>query len=284
MQVFGHINGYPEGSSFHDRNEIKAAGLHKYHINGISRMLGVGCDCIVLNGGYIDDRDNGDEVLYTGEGGRPEGSAVQTFDQPFTKGNLDLSKNKFTRDPIRVIRGPKLRDSDFAPKDGMYRYDGLYYLEDYWPDIGKDGYRIWRYKLVKVDNSIIPPSASNIQTTRKPVTTNRINRDQSIAKILKKKHDFTCQVCGVRLESHGQPYAIGAHIMGLGEPHNGPDREDNMLILCPNDHYLFDAFAFSINDDYSLLGREGSLRTVLSHKIDKKYLAYHRERYKIAKQ
>ena len=24
-----------------------------------------GCDCIVLNGGYIDDIDNGDEILYT---------------------------------------------------------------------------------------------------------------------------------------------------------------------------------------------------------------------------
>ena len=69
-QQFGEIQGYPEGSVFNSRMQIKNAGLHKYHIAGISRVLNVGCDCIVLNGGYVDDRDYGDEILYTGEGGR----------------------------------------------------------------------------------------------------------------------------------------------------------------------------------------------------------------------
>ena len=92
---FGEIEGYPEGSTFDSRMEIKDAGLHKYHIAGISRVLNVGCDSIVLNGGHVDDCDYGDEILYTGEGGRPEGSPRQTFDQTLTKGNLDLSKNKY---------------------------------------------------------------------------------------------------------------------------------------------------------------------------------------------
>ena len=68
-QNFGHIGGFPEGHTFNSRIEIKNAGLHKYHIAGISRILNIGCDSIVLNGGYVDDRDYGDMILYTGEGG-----------------------------------------------------------------------------------------------------------------------------------------------------------------------------------------------------------------------
>ena len=54
-QQFGELNGYPEGSVFSNRMEIKNVGIHKYHINGISRVLGIGCDALVLNGGYVDD-------------------------------------------------------------------------------------------------------------------------------------------------------------------------------------------------------------------------------------
>ena len=285
MQNFGHIVDYPEGTVFNDRLEIKEAGLHKYHINGISRILGVGCDCIVLNGGYVDDKDYGDEILYTGEGGRPEGSPVQTFDQPFTKGNLDLSKNKFTKDPIRVIRGPKLRNSNYAPTNNNYRYDGLYYLEDYWPDIGKDGFRIWRYKLIKENITVLPPSSDSNQSTRRvSVTSNRIQRDPRIPNELKRMYDYTCQVCGIRLEANNTPYAIGAHIKGLGSPHNGPDSKENMLVLCPNDHYLFDAFAFSINDDFSLVGKKGQLIKRNNHNINLDCIKYHRNCYEIAKQ
>ena len=75
-------------------------------------------------------------------------------------------------------------------------------------------------------------------------------KNTNIPKILKKDYDFKYQVCDIRLEANGIPYAIGAHIKGLGTPHEGPDIRENMLILCPNCHYLFDAFAFSIADDF----------------------------------
>ena len=279
---FGEIEGYHEGSTFEKRMEIKDAGLHRSHMHGISRVLGVGCDCIVLNGGYVDDRDYGDEILYTGEGGRPEGSPRQTFDQPFTKGNLDLSKNKITKLPIRVIRGAKHFEKEYAPLGG-YRYDGLYYLEDYYPDIGEDGYRIWRYKLVKEINTSLPPSRNpDTPAPRSERTTSHIQRNTNIPKILKKDYDFKCQVCDIRLEANGVPYAIGAHIKGLGTPHEGPDIRENMLILCPNCHYLFDAFAFSIADDFSLIGKEGQLTVNRNHNIELDFIRYHREKYEIA--
>jgi len=281
MQIFGHIEGHSEGVKFQNREEIKSSGLHKYHVAGISRILGMGSDCIILNGGYIDDEDYGDVILYTGEGGRPEGSPRQTFDQPFTRGNLDLSKNKYTGDPIRVIRGPNLREKQYAPKE-HYRYDGLYFLEDYWPETGIDGFRIWRYKLVKENSSLPPLRDPNQPPPRVSITAQRIQRDPNIPKILKQKYDFTCQVCGIRLEANDNPYAIGAHIKGLGTPHNGPDSEDNMIILCPNHHYLFDAFAFSIDDDFSLIGIDGVLTKKNNHSINSECVKYHRDLFEKA--
>ena len=278
MQVFGHIDGVSEGQTFNTRLEVKEAGLHKHHIGGISRILGVGCDCIVLSGGYSDDIDNGDIIFYTGEGGRERNSRIQTFNQPFERGNLDLSKNKYSGDPIRVIRGSNL-NSDYAPSDG-YRYDGLYSLDDYWPVIGNNGFRVWRYKLIKIGDYL--PPKNNQTTQRRRITTNSIIRNPAIPERLKEIYNYTCQICNIRLEVNGNPYAIGAHIKGLGSPHNGPDSQDNMIILCPNDHYLFDAFGFSINDDFTLIGKEGSLNLNTSHHINLDYIKYHRECYKIS--
>ena len=285
-QVFGEIEGYPEGTTFESRMELKDAGLHKYHIAGISRVLGIGCDSIVLNGGYVDDKDFGDEILYTGEGGRPEGSPRQIFDQELIKGNLDLSKNKNSGHPIRVIRGFKHFEPEYAPNSG-YRYDGLYYLEDYWPDIGEDGYRIWRYKLVLAPTSSLPAENSIQNETattprRRERVSNQIVRDPRIPEKLKQIYNFTCQVCGIRLNANGVPYAEGAHIKGLGNPHNGTDTTDNMIILCPNDHHLFDAYGFSINDDFSLIGKEGSLIVDRRHLIQVENIRYHRSKYQLA--
>ena len=70
--------------------------------------------------------------------------------------------------------------------------------------------------------------------------------------------------------------------MFYGCAHEGPDLKENMLILCPNDHYLFDAFAFSINDDYTFIGRGGSLTINRNHNIGLEYIRYHREKYEIA--
>ena len=137
--------------------DIKNAGLHKYHISGISRVLDIGCDSIVLNGGYVDDRDYGDEILYTGEGGRPEGSQGRHLISHLQKEILIFQRIRILNYQLGIIRGSKHFEKEYAPLSG-YRYDGLYYLEDYYPDIGEDGYRIWRYKLVKEINTSLPPS------------------------------------------------------------------------------------------------------------------------------
>ena len=70
MPVFGDIPGQPSGSTYRDRRELYDAGVHRKLQGGIAGTGGEGADSIVLSGGYEDDEDYGDEIIYTGEGGR----------------------------------------------------------------------------------------------------------------------------------------------------------------------------------------------------------------------
>lgn len=66
-------------------------------------------------------------------------------------------------------------------------------------------------------------------------------RDRKKAAALKQHYDNTCQFCGTRLQvAEDRFYSESAHIKGLGEPHNGPDKASNMLVLCPNHHLQLD--------------------------------------------
>ena len=76
---------------------------------------------------------------------------------------------------------------------------------------------------------------------RREVERREQKRDRRKASALKRRYDNTCQFCGTRLEvGKDQHYSEAAHIKGLGEPHNGPDKVKNMLVLCPNHHLQFD--------------------------------------------
>ncbi|MBA4189524.1 MAG: hypothetical protein C0467_16165 [Planctomycetaceae bacterium] len=111
---------------------------------------------------------------------------------------------------------------------------------------------------------------------RQQVITQRVIRDTEVATAVKRIHNFRCQVCDVRLETPGGPYAEAAHIHPLGGENPGPDQPDNVLCLCPNHHVLFDYGAFSIADDMSLLGMEGRCRILPGHMLNVSNLAYHR--------
>lgn len=283
-RVFGHIFGYPEGSWFESRVALSQAGLHRPRIAGISGTESEGADSIVLSGGYEDDEDLGDEIVYTGHGGRDQDTGKQVASQKLTRGNLALAKSKLQGLPVRVIRG-STHKSDNSPSVG-YRYDGLYRVEDYWQERGRAGYYIWRYRLVKIVENQAPSSpkatddpATYLRPNRQEITVLRIVRDTKQARQIKALYDYHCQVCGIRLQSNAGPYVEAAHIRPLGIPHNGSDSINNLLCLCPNHHVLFDYGAFSIADDLSLLGMKGTLTRVASHEISIDNLRYHREHY-----
>jgi len=146
-QIFGHIPGYPEGSCFDSREALSRAGVHCPRIAGISGRGREGADSVVLAGGYEDWEDFGEEILYTGHGGRDPESKRQIGHQTLRRGNLALATNKLSGLPVRVIRGARLH-SPYSPAFG-YRYDGLYQVADYWRERGRSGFYIWRYRLVK---------------------------------------------------------------------------------------------------------------------------------------
>ena len=86
-RTFGDIPGYPEGSCFGTRLELSQAGLHRPLVAGISGSGRIGANSVVLAGGYEDTEDFGDEILYTGHGGRDPETGRQVTHQTLTRGN-----------------------------------------------------------------------------------------------------------------------------------------------------------------------------------------------------
>jgi len=291
---FGHIPGHPVGSVYRSREELRLAGLHSANQAGISGNPREGADAIVVSGGYIDDEDNGDVILYTGEGGRDANTGRQVRDQEITsRGNAALVRSQLEGLPVRVIRGrPKGKGhgSPHAPSYG-YRYDGLYRVEDHWATIGKDGYRIWRFRLVKLEDDDIaePPEVAPIPEAHRvgpaPVTVSpiqRIVRNSTVAQLIKDWYGHECQICGQAIQVRkNEYYSEAAHIRPLGRPHQGPDVLENLLCLCPNDHVRFDNGALYLSDQLQVINTltgevMGPLRVHKNHKIDLNHVAYHR--------
>lgn len=100
---------------------------------------------------------------------------------------------------------------------------------------------------------------------------NTIQRNSIIVGELKKLYKNTCQICGTRLKiKKGIHYSEIHHIKPLGLPHNGLDKIDNMICVCPNHHALLDFIAIKINIS----------KLKSKHSINREYVKYHNERYK----
>ena len=283
-RIFGHVPGVAVGTSFASYAELNGAGVHKQTQAGISGSGTEGAESVVVSGGYPDDQDSGDEIIYTGQGGR-DTSGKHVKDQELVRGNLALAKSELEGLPVRIIRGAH-PGNPYAPKTA-YRYDGLYRVESHWHEKGKAGFKVWRYRLQKIDDNddrtVIATTTSleggNSTPGRVTSTTQRVVRDTKQAKALKLHYAHTCQVCSTQIVTASGPYAEAAHIRPLGTPHNGPDTVDNILCLCPNHHVMFDLGAFAIADDLSLIGIDGKLSLRDGHTLDPEHIRYHRDHY-----
>lgn len=280
MRVFGELNGLVEGDSFQNRLELSQSGVHRPTQAGISGSQNEGADSIIVSGGYEDDEDFGDIIIYTGHGGRNIESGKQVTDQELVRGNLALAVSCKNGLPVRVIRGA-FKKSEFAPIEG-YRYDGLFRVEDYWKDRGKNGFIVWRFRLRKIDHELKEESkilqeepGEYKKTKRIEARIQRIIRDTELSRMIKEMYGYKCQVCDNQIMTSSGPYAEAAHIKPLGAPHNGPDSLDNLLCLCPNHHVMFDYGGFSILDNYDLIGISGKLSVNKQHKINKEFIQYH---------
>lgn len=78
--------------------------MHRPLQHGISGAGAEGADSIVVSGGYEDDEDYGDLIIYTGAGGRDPATGAQIADQEFEVQNLALVKSEAEGLPVRVVR------------------------------------------------------------------------------------------------------------------------------------------------------------------------------------
>ncbi|WP_372509577.1 YDG/SRA domain-containing protein [Streptomyces humicola] len=225
---FGQPPDVHVGQEFKNRRALYEAKVHRQTQGGICGTAAKGAESIVVSGGYEDDADFGSEIIYTGQGARSD-SGKQIDHQYLKLGNAALVTSISSGRPVRVIRG-RGGDPAYSPKQGL-RYDGLYRVEEFWSTIGKSGFRVYLFRLRELTElksdvnaaTVISKTApsGNPSPRRNQVTTQRIVRSTKVADHVKRLHDYTCQVCGIRLSTPTGAYAEAAHIQGLGSPHNG---------------------------------------------------------------
>lgn len=142
--VFGEIPDIKVNDWFKDRKEIMDSSIHRNLQAGIDGNKNDGVAAIVLSGGYEDDMDLGNEIIYTGAGGNKEGKQIedQSLENTYNRG---LYKSMIEGLPVRVVRGHQHK-SEFSPKKG-YTYAGLFTVVDFWIEKGKSGFKVCRFRL-----------------------------------------------------------------------------------------------------------------------------------------
>ncbi|KAI1292328.1 E3 ubiquitin-protein ligase UHRF1 [Halotydeus destructor] len=182
VDIFGPVAGIEVGTWWRYRVQVSEAGLHTPLVAGICGKQNVGASSIVVSCAYADDIDLGNEIYYTGSGGRDCAKSkvrvggLQTRDQELNRTNRALAFSCFAplddrqganaKDkwklgkPVRVLRSGNSRGaskrSPYLPKGGV-RYDGIYKVVKYWPQKSDaTGLRVWRY-LLRRDDPAHPP-------------------------------------------------------------------------------------------------------------------------------
>lgn len=111
---------------------------------------------------------------------------------------------------------------------------------------------------------------NNNETIRVKRELNLILRKQSLVDKIKKMYDNTCQICDIKIKIPvNSAYSEVHHIIPLGKPHNGKDKLENLICVCPNHHIQLDYFSIPIEID--------SFKQ-LRHKISEDSLHYHNSR------
>ncbi len=232
--MIGDVPNVESGQEFSTRRLAHEAGVHRPLQAGICGTKRTGAESIVVSGGYKDDEDYGDVIVYTGHGGQ-DGAGNQVSDQSLDdSGNAALVTSYLEGLPVRVLRGYQ-SDSPYAPEAG-YRYDGLYRVTRYGSKLGIDGFLIWQFRLEAYEDTPTPcsnqqpelptaPDASVVPGNETPErvtsTVQRIVRSSAVKRQVKAWHENRCQICNVRIEVPGGSYSEGAHIRALGSPTTG---------------------------------------------------------------
>lgn len=207
-------------------------------------------------------------------------------------GIIGIYEDEQGRPPISAV---VTRKNDEGPGPGYFEL--FREINKGVPETGEERLQLWRTHLDNVHEywseaqltqlseapDVDEESADLNPPQRTETEVSRIIRNTALVKELKRRYSYTCQVCGDRRRQHpNNPYAEAHHIKPLGDPHNGPDDETNILILCPNHHADFDYGMIAvdpedltINHPYDDQVNDTQLNA--HHEVAAKFLTYHNE-------
>jgi putative restriction endonuclease len=282
-RFFGTPPDVHVGQQFIDRRELHEARVHRPLQAGISGTAAEGADSIVVSGGYVDDQDHGEYILYTGHGGNDRDTRRQIADQsPTAPGNAALITSMVNGYPVRVVRGAH-KKSGYAPLAG-YQYAGLFTVSNYLTRPGRDGFLIIQFRLDRLAEQapLVSRQPPELDPAFATTTVSRRIRDSVLSREIKAQYGHACQVCGTAVPAFGDRlYAEGAHVRPLGRPHLGSDSTQNILCLCPNHHTQLDFGGMVILNDFSVASTTtlqpfADLKWQRGHGIDVENAVYHR--------
>lgn len=153
-RIVGSIPGVQVGDIFFFRLELCVVGLHGQTQAGIDFLTGSLSSngepiatSVIVSGGYEDDDDQGDVIIYTGHGGQDK-LGRQAEHQKLEGGNLGMERSMYYGIEVRVIRGFKYENSVSSK---VYVYDGLFRIVDSWFDVGKSGFGVFKFRLERIE-------------------------------------------------------------------------------------------------------------------------------------
>ncbi|KAK7273640.1 hypothetical protein RIF29_14697 [Crotalaria pallida] len=156
QRIVGAIPGVCIGDVFLYRMELCVVGLHGQPQAGIDYLPASFSSngepiatSVIVSGGYEDDLDEGDVIIYSGHGGQDK-HFKQVFHQKLEGGNLAMERSMQYGIEVRVIRGVRCEGTATA-SGKVYVYDGLYRIVNCWFDVGKSGFGVFKFKLCRID-------------------------------------------------------------------------------------------------------------------------------------
>jgi hypothetical protein len=136
------------------------------------------------------------------------------------------------------------------------------------------GNGVWGLRSFLIETPTAPDTEiaeGEINPKRSETTIFRIIRDTRLTKQLKILHDHNCQICGDKiLLTSDRGYSEAHHIKPLGIKYNGPDIQENIIIVCPNHHVMLDYGVIPLSSDL--------LQKIKGHEISQEFIKYHNEK------
>jgi 5-methylcytosine-specific restriction endonuclease McrA len=114
-----------------------------------------------------------------------------------------------------------------------------------------------------------------------------IDRDDELVRRLKEQYQWSCQICqeSIPRSSDKTPYVEVHHVRPLGQPFNGADVPENMLVVCPNCHAALDLGSYGIDPETHLIHTVDGFTRIqplqVSHEISKESLEFQWNRFNL---